>query len=262
LPLRALPEQISLKIMLTTDSKRRGRSYYDLTEYAPEHLSDPATVIGLDNISPGLSTGQGCIGGMRTYLQDLVTHLPRVLPDATIKLFTPSWSPAFDLPEDGSVQVVDCGDVPASRAGRVFFEQTVLPRLIGEQRVDAWLGTCNTLPLRIPCPAALIVQSLQFFTHPDAFAGLRRWYLQTIVPASIRRAAAVITLSESSRTELVHRFHTPEPKLRVIPHCLHDVFQPSAPDPVDQAVVERVVGEAAPIFFTFPLSIRTRFMPA
>ena len=33
-----------------------------------------------DNISPGLSTGTGCIGGMRTYLQDLVTHLPQAVP--------------------------------------------------------------------------------------------------------------------------------------------------------------------------------------
>src|SRR5579863_3849533 len=128
----------------------------------PESQPSDTRILGLDNISPGLSTGSGCIGGMRTYLQDLVTHLPQVLPHTRIKLFTPSWSPAFELPSNGSVEVVDCGDVPTERAGRVWFEQTALPKLIRETRVDAWLGTCNTLPLRIPCPAALILQSLQF----------------------------------------------------------------------------------------------------
>jgi glycosyltransferase involved in cell wall biosynthesis len=208
--------------------------------------STAGMIIGLDNISPGLSTGNACIGGMRTYLQDLATHLPHALPGAMIKLFTPSWSPSFDLPANESVQVVDCGKVPTSRSGRVWFEQAVLPRFIRDEKLDVWLGTCNTLPLRIPCSAALIVQSLQFFTHPEAFPPVRRWYLQTLVPASIRRAETVIMLSESSRGEAVRRFRTPDHKIRVIPHCLHDVFASSEPDHGDREVVERVLGETAP----------------
>jgi len=206
-------------------------------------------VLGLDNISPGLSTGRACIGGMRTYLQDLVTHLPRVVPGATIKLFTPKWSPPFDVPRDGSVEVVQCGDVPDSRPGRVWFEQAILPGLIRGHGVDAWLGTCNTLPLRMPCPAALIVQSLQFFTRPDAFSSTRRWYLQTIVPASIRRADAVIVLSEASRREVAGRFRIPDAAIRVIPHCLHDVFGGREPRPSDTDVVRRVLGESTPYIF-------------
>jgi glycosyltransferase involved in cell wall biosynthesis len=232
--------------MFTPDSRRLWGNYFDLTEDAPAHVFNPDTIIGLDNISPGLSTGQGCIGGMRTYLQDLVTHLPQLIPGAVVKLFTPAWSPAFDLPDDGSVQTVDCGDVPTSRAGRVWYEQTVLPRLIGKHQVDIWLGTCNTLPLRLPCPAALIVQSLQFLTHPEAFSSVRRWYLQNIVPASIRRAGAVIVLSESSRSEVMSRFHTPAAKVRVIPHCLHDIFKPSDIAPTDREIATRVLGEDAP----------------
>jgi glycosyltransferase involved in cell wall biosynthesis len=203
-------------------------------------------ILGLDNISPGLSTGEGCIGGMRTYLQDLVTHLPQVVPGATVKLFTPGWSPPFDLPGNGSVEVVDCGDVPTSRASRVWYEQTVLPRMIRQHGVDVWLGTCNTLPLRIPCPAALIVQSLQFFTHPEAFSTTRGWYLRTMVPASIRRAGAVVTLSNSSSDEVRRRFRVPERKLRVIRHCLHDVFKPSQAAAADREVVRRVLGEDSP----------------
>jgi glycosyltransferase involved in cell wall biosynthesis len=137
---------------------------------------------------------------------------------------------------------VECEDVPTSRAGRVWYEQVVLPRLIRQHNVDAWLGTCNTLPFGTPCPAALIVQSLQFLTHPQAFSRPRRWYLQTMVPASIRRASVVITLSESSRQEVMSRFHIAEAKVRVIPHCLHDVFRPSEAAGKDRDVVTRVTG--------------------
>jgi len=183
---------------------------------------------------------------MRSYLQDLVTYLPQVIPGATVKLFTPDWSPPFDLPGNNPIEVVKCREVPVSRPGRVWYEQTVLPRLIREQHVDLWLGTCNTLPLRLPCPAALIVQSLQFFTQPKAFPGVRGWYLRKIVPASIRRAAVVITLSSSSRHEVLQRFSVPEKNVRIIPHCLHDIFQPAAAAADDREVVTRVVGEDAP----------------
>ncbi|HEY3835639.1 MAG TPA: glycosyltransferase family 1 protein [Bryobacteraceae bacterium] len=212
----------------------------------PARTPSATCVLGLDNISPGLSTGRGCIGGMRTYLQDLITHLPQVVPNARVKLFTPSWSPAFELPSNGSVERIDCGDVPTSRAGRVWFEQTTLPKLVRENGVDAWLGTCNTLPLRLSCASALIVQSLQFFSRPEAFSAPRRLYLQTAVPASVRRADAVVALSYSSRSELLLRFQVPERKLWVIPHCLHDVFNPSAPAIADHEVVTRVLGEDAP----------------
>ncbi len=227
--------------MLITDCKRQNGS-----ERAPSPHGMPAWTLGFDNISPGLSTGGGCIGGMRTYLQDLVTHLPQVLPGVRIKLFSPAWSPSFDLPGNGSVQMVDCGEVPASRPRRAWYEQAVLPRLIRRHKVDVWLGTCNILPLRVPCPSALIVQSLQFFTHPEAFSRLRRWYLQTLVPASIRHADAVITLSEASHREVLHRFRVHQEKVRIIPHCLHDVFQPAQPGSTDRDIVTRVLGVDAP----------------
>ncbi len=90
------------------------------------------------------------------------------------------------------------------------------------------------------------MQSLQFFTHPDAFSRVRGWYLRTVVPASIRRASAVITLSTSSQEEVTRRFAIPAARTHVIPHCLHDVFKPAASGLSDRAVVERVLGEDAP----------------
>jgi hypothetical protein len=129
-----------------------------LTKSAPpgssrEVLANPAGVIGLDNISPGLSTGKGCIGGMRTYLQDLVKHLPGVLPGATIKLFTPRWSPRFDLPDNGHVRIVDCGDVPTSRAGRVWFEQAILP-CVSAARPRSSCSPCSSSRIPTPFPAS------------------------------------------------------------------------------------------------------------
>ena len=205
-------------------------------------------ILGLDNISPGESTGKDCIGGMRTYLQDLVIHLPRVLPEFQVKLFTPSWIPPFDPPASKNFEIVDCGDVPNWRPGRAWFEQTVLPGLIRKHNVDVWLGTNNTIPLRAPCAVAGIVQSLQYFTHPDVYSFSRKFYLRTMVPASMRRSDVVIQLSEASKSEVIQRFNIPSSKIRVIHHCLHDVFRPEAQEG-DEAAVRRVLGSDAPYIF-------------
>ena len=87
--------------MLIADSMRASRA-----RATPATASSHARILGLDNISPGLSTGKGCIGGMRSYLQDLVTYLPQVIPGATVKLFTPDWSPPFDLPGNSPIEAV------------------------------------------------------------------------------------------------------------------------------------------------------------
>ena len=205
-------------------------------------------ILGLDNISPGESTGAGCIGGMRTYLQDLVTHLPLVLPDVHVKLFTPNWSPAFNLPAGGSIEVVDCGNVPTWRPARAWYEQTTLPGLMRHHKVDVWLGTNNTVPLRAPCPTIQIVQSLQYFTHPDVYSFARRAYLTTFVPLGMRTAGAVIQLSEASRQEVLKRFRVDPAKIRVIHHCLHDVFPPG-PQPGAADLVRRILGGDFPYIF-------------
>ncbi len=205
-------------------------------------------ILGLDNISPGKSTGEDTIGGMRTYMQDVVKHLPLALPGVHVKFFTPSWSRAFTPPAGGSFEVVDCGNVPTFRPGRVWYEQVVLPGLIRKHGVDVWLGMNSILPLRIHCRAAMILQSFQYFTHPKGFYSWPQLrYLRNIVPASMRRADTVIVLTEASRAEIMNRCGIPEAKIRVIRQCLHDIFQPGSA--LDPGVIPRVLGSDDPYIF-------------
>ncbi len=100
-------------------------------------------IVGIDNISPGLSTTQSTLGGMKSFLADLIEGLPRSSPDLQFVVFSPAWADPLPVEDAPNCRTVKC-EVPRSRLGRVWFEQTVLPGLIREMNIGLWLGTCNT----------------------------------------------------------------------------------------------------------------------
>ena len=171
--------------------------------------------IGIDNISPGASTGLGTIGGMRAYLEDLLEFLPALRHEYTFKLFTPEREFSRHRPFADNVHVVSCNGVPSNQVGRVLYEQVMLPYLIKKEKVDVWLGICNILPLACPCPSVVIVQSLQYFTFPNAYTFLQGTYLRTFGPASAKRANRVIALSFAARDMILRRFGIPADRIVV-----------------------------------------------
>ncbi len=177
-------------------------------------------VVGIDNISPGLSTSKETIGGMRAYMQDLLDFLPAQQKKWKFKLFTSDWSTRFRTSSSPNLETVILSGVPQNRFLRVAYEQFVLPRVMRQHSVGLWLGTHNVLPLRAPCKTVVVAQSLQYFTQASMYPFARRKYLQALVPYSMRRANCVIALSEVSRREIERRFRVPAERIHIVHHGL------------------------------------------
>jgi glycosyltransferase involved in cell wall biosynthesis len=177
-------------------------------------------IIGIDNISPGMATSHKTLGGMRHFLQGLVTCLPMYGSQHEFVVFTPDWADPFEWPLVPNLRISYCKNVPRQQIGRVVYEQLRLPEQLGQQKISLWLGTCNTLPLRWWGQSVLIVQSLQYFTQPAGYSWPRRLYLQSLVPASLRRAERSITFSQAAKHEIVRRLKITPSKIEVIYHAL------------------------------------------
>jgi glycosyltransferase involved in cell wall biosynthesis len=197
-------------------------------------------VVGIDNISPGESTGKAALGGMRNYLQDLLELLPAQNPDWKFVLFTPEWADSFDDKGAKNLSIVRC-PLKRGRFARVIYEQFGLPKEIERNGVNVWLGTCNTLPLSAKCRKVLVVQSLQYFTHSGTYKFFQRHYLRTMASESIKAADRVIALSEASRNEIVNRFRIAREKVQVVHHCLQGHLQGQSGDDADGSVAARLV---------------------
>ena len=111
------------------------------------------------------------------------------------------------VPEAPSPAVIGIGaslewHVAESTSRGTRWEQTRLPRALATVRPDVFLAPGNTAPLLTRYPMAVIIYDVSFFARPEWFSardGLRR---RVLTKASARRAQAVVTISEFSRSEI------------------------------------------------------------
>ena len=98
-----------------------------------------------------------------------------------------------------------------------WWEQIDLPRAAAADHLEAWFAPGYTAPLRLTVPIVAAIHDLSFVAHPEWFRvreGLRRrWVTQQTATA----AAAVVTISEFSKRELMERINVPAGKIHVIP---------------------------------------------
>lgn len=93
---------------------------------------------------------------------------------------------------------------PSSRPRRVLWQQTVMPVLLEKLGVDVHWGAGFVLPLLSRRRMVLTVHDLTFQLFPQVHERVKRYYFPAIMKASVRKAQAIIVISESTRQDL-HR---------------------------------------------------------
>ena len=125
--------------------------------------------------------------------------------------------------------------VPGS--GGTWWEQAPLPRAARADRLDVWFAPAYTAPLRLDTPIVLAIHDLSFVAHPEWFrlreGARRRW----LTGQSARRAAAVVTISQFSRNELIERLGIDAAKIHVIPPGIDPSSRSSQPSALSPANV-------------------------
>lgn len=109
-----------------------------------------------------------------------------------------------------------------ARGGGVDHFVRRLPRVLGhdiDPEPDLVFAVTHG-PFRTTIPVALMVQDLSFIHHPDHYPVTTRVRLQQLVPRQARRAAAVFTVSEFSRRDLVHTLDLDPARVFHIPNTV------------------------------------------
>ena len=98
-----------------------------------------------------------------------------------------------------------------------WWEQVTLPREAQADSLDVWFAPGYTAPLRLDVPVVAAIHDLSFVAHPEWFTiregARRRW----MVRQTAATAAAVITISEFSRRELIERLEVEAARIHVVP---------------------------------------------
>ncbi|MBZ5559414.1 MAG: glycosyltransferase family 4 protein [Acidobacteriia bacterium] len=98
-----------------------------------------------------------------------------------------------------------------------WWEQVQLPAIAARDHVEVWFSPAYSIPLRLKVPRVVAIHDVSFVAHPEWFGareGIRRRWL---CRAAVKRAAAIITISEFSRREISERLGVPGERIHVIP---------------------------------------------
>lgn len=115
---------------------------------------------------------------------------------------------------------------PADSPGRgMLWEQTMLARQARKAGVDVLFNPANVAPLLSPVPSVVTIHDLAFLLFPQFFSRSFAAYYRSLVPRIARRAAAIITVSQSTREDLESRLGIPSHKIHVIPNGVSRSFR-------------------------------------
>ena len=161
--------------------------------------------------------------GSGQYLRGLVRGLRAVAPDLVLTIVVPhGWS--VDAPE--GVALHQAALKGSGHFAKVRFEQDVFPS--AAQKVGAsiahvpyWGG-----PLNSPVPVVVTIHDLIPLILPAYRGGLLARLYTSMVAASARGAAAVITDSDHSRQDILARLGLPPEQVTSIPLAAGDEYHP------------------------------------
>ena len=123
------------------------------------------------------------------------------------------------------------------------WEQIGLPWRASHYGVDVLHCPASTMPLWQPLPSVVTIHDTVPWQSGDEVS-TPRWYWKLLLPLAFRRCAAVITISQSSRRDLLTLWPSMVRKLHVIPHGIDEIYLMVEPGPLSPQL--RSAGVDAP----------------
>ena len=171
--------------------------------------------------------------GISRYIRQLTTHLLDADGENDYTLFTNHLMPTWRESTRYTPTVVSSRFPTGQPAPRILWEQTVLAWHTGRGKLDVLHCPLNVLPLAAACPTVLTIHDLSFLRYPRLFPQYKRRYLQLFTRWSARRANAIITVSASTRRDVVDMLDVPPERAHVVYPAADNDFQPRSRDEIE-----------------------------
>ncbi len=133
-------------------------------------------------------------------------------------------------------------EVPASRPGRLAFEQVGLPALLRSAEVTLHHGPHYTMPARSPVPCAVTIHDCTFFDHPEWHLRTKAAFFRRAIRRAAQHAAVLVCVSQVTAERLAANCSVRAPVV-VAPHGVdHARFSPAEPSPGADDAALRAIG--------------------
>ena len=131
--------------------------------------------------------------------------------------------PLIDTPEIENVRWVETPEIGPAR--RLLWEQTVLPGLVRQARLDLLHSPHYTRPLELACASVVTFHDMTFFLYPELHTPAKRLFFPWMMRLSARRADAIIADSESTRRDAMRILQIPAEKIITVTLGIGEEFR-------------------------------------
>jgi len=134
-------------------------------------------------------------------------------------------------------------EVVVPGAGKLLWDQVLVPLAARRERLDVLFHHKFSIPLLSPSPTVVQQRGTEYWSHPEFYVGwsgqMDRIYNRIMIPLYCRRAARVLTNSDTLGEELVRHAGVPRSKLRTVYASADNSFHPIASSETLARVRER-----------------------
>lgn len=173
-------------------------------------------------------------GGYKTYTENLIAALADVDKENEYFLYVDREPLDGDLIPDRSKFNFRVVSGARPLIGVPFREQFALPHFVAKDKLELFHAPCLTAPLKLACPLVVTVHDMIWaspnnFTSRGSLSLKRRlmdWYNYLVPKYAIRRASAIITVSQASRKNIIEDLGVDPNQVFVTHEAASRAFQP------------------------------------
>jgi glycosyltransferase involved in cell wall biosynthesis len=169
--------------------------------------------------------------GIGLYCRHLVREFGNLYPEDEFLLYHERETPADMPPVPKNMVPVRC-EIRGSRLHT--WERVLMPWRLRRDSLSVYHGTYNTLPPEWPLwkgpPMVVSLHDVIVTWWPDDLDDSFVRYARAVTGRVIHQAAAILTVSEWSRQEILERFDVAPDKVRVFHNGVHPDFLKGAPE--------------------------------
>lgn len=112
-----------------------------------------------------------------------------------------------------------------SAPGKLLWDQMVIPYYAAREHVTLLFHTKFTVPLLAPCKTVTVLHGSERFVYPQFSHKSDILYFKMIYPYYLRRATALISVSENVRKDIIRFININPEKVKTIHLSANDIFR-------------------------------------
>jgi glycosyltransferase involved in cell wall biosynthesis len=121
-------------------------------------------------------------------------------------------------------------EVLVSGGNKLLWDQLLVPLAARRESLDILFHHKFSIPVLSPCPTVVQQRGTEYWSHPEFYVGLSgrldQLYNRLMIPLYCRRAARVLTNSDTLGEELIRYVGVPRTKLRTVYASADSSFHP------------------------------------